>query len=53
MASVVAVTDVVTRVLTPEALEAELSRERWMAALVRGLGRRFHELSLENLERSR
>ena len=50
-ASVVALTDVVTRVLTREALEEELGRDRWMGALVRGLARRFHELSLENLER--
>lgn len=50
-ASVVALTEVVTRVITREALDAELGRDRWMGALVRGLGRRFHELSLENLER--
>ncbi len=50
-ASVFALTDVVTRVLTREALEAELGRDRWMGALVRGLARRFHELATENLER--
>ncbi len=50
-ASVVALTEVVTRVITRETLEAELGRDRWMGALVRGLARRFHELSTENLER--
>jgi serine/threonine protein kinase len=50
-ASVVALTEVVTRVITRDALEAELGRDRWMGALVRGLARRFHELSTENLER--
>jgi hypothetical protein len=51
VASVVALTEVVTRVITREALEAELGRDRWMGALVRGLARRFHDLSTENLER--
>jgi serine/threonine-protein kinase len=50
-ATVVALTPVVTRVLTREALEAELGRDGWMGALVRGLARRFHELSLENRDR--
>lgn len=50
-ASVVAVTDVITRIITREALEAELGRDRWMGPLVRGLARRFHELASDNLER--
>ena len=51
IASVVAVTEVVTRVITRETLEAELGTDRWMGPLVRGLARRFHELSSENLRR--
>lgn len=47
-ATVVAVTDIVTRVVTRETLEAELGRDRWMGGLVRGLARRFHELSMDN-----
>ncbi len=50
-ATVVAVTEVIARVITREALEAELGRDRWMGPLVRGLARRFHELSSDNLER--
>lgn len=50
-ASVVALTDVVTRVITREALEAELGRERWLGPLVRGLAKRFYDLSLENMEK--
>ena len=50
-ASVHALTDVVTRVVTREALDAELGRDRWMGALVRGLARRFQELSLDNLDK--
>lgn len=50
-ASVVALTEVVTRVVTREALEAELGRDRWTGALVRGLATRFQELSFERMER--
>ncbi len=50
-ATVVALTEVYTRVITRESLEAELGRDRWMGPLVRGLARRFHELSTENLQR--
>lgn len=50
-ATVVAVSRVVTRVITRESLEAELGRDHWMGPLVRGLARRFHELSTENLQR--
>jgi serine/threonine-protein kinase len=48
VATVVATTPVIARVLTREALEAELARDHWMGALVRGLARRFHELSQDN-----
>lgn len=52
-ATVIAVTDVVLRVLTREALDAELARIGWVGPLVRGLASRFHELSLDHLDRVR
>ena len=42
-ATVRCLTDVVVRVITPEALEEELQRSDWMGALVRSLARRFEE----------
>lgn len=53
IASVVALTEVVVRVLTRETLEAELARGGWMGPLVRGLAARFHELSADNLVHKR
>ena len=46
-ASVIAETDVVVRVLTRAALDAEVRRGGWMGAMVRRLAARFHELSME------
>jgi len=51
VASVVAVSDVMVRVITREALDAELGRNRWLGPLVRGLATRFHELASDNLEK--
>lgn len=43
-ASVVALGDVVVRVVTRESLDNELSRNPWLGAFVRALGRRHREL---------
>lgn len=50
-ATVVALTEVVARMITREAMEAELGERAWLGALVRQLASRFHELSLESKER--
>ena len=42
-ATVVALDDVVVRVVTRESLENELSRNPWLSAFVRALGERFRE----------
>ncbi|HNH48997.1 MAG TPA: protein kinase [Myxococcota bacterium] len=42
-ATVRCTSDVVVRVITPEAMEEELSRSDWMGTLVRSLARRFEE----------
>lgn len=47
-ASVFAVTDVHVRVISRQALDEELARSPWMAALVRTLARRFHALLTES-----
>lgn len=47
-ATVVALTEVVARIVTREALEAEMGRDRWLSTICRTLARRFHELSSEN-----
>ena len=46
-ATVIALTEVLLRVITREALEQELSRNRWMRSLVRSLARRFNALITE------
>ncbi len=52
-ATVTAETDVVVRVLTRAALDAEVRRGGWMGAMVRHLAARFHEVSLESVEARR
>ena len=44
-ATVIALTDIVVRVITRDALEEELARSDWMGALVRSLARRFQEVA--------
>ncbi len=50
-ATVTAESDVTVRVLTRAALDAEVQRGGWMGAMIRRLAGRFHEVSLESLER--
>jgi len=52
-ATVTAETDVVVRVLTRAALDAEVRRGGWMGAMVRHLAARFHEVSLEAVDARR
>lgn len=52
-ATVTAESDVTVRVLTRAALDAEVQRGGWVGAMIRRLAVRFHEVSLESLERRR
>jgi CRP-like cAMP-binding protein len=52
-ATVVAVNDVVLRVVTRESLDNELSRNPWVSALVRALGARYREVEQRLAERER
>jgi eukaryotic-like serine/threonine-protein kinase len=51
-ASVVALGDVIVRVVTRESLDNELSRNPWLGAFVRALGRRHRELEHRLNERA-
>lgn len=50
-ATITAETAVTVRVLTRAALDAEVRRGGWMGAMVRRLAARFHEVSLDAVDK--